>query len=402
MSQIVRVHARQILDSRGQPTVEVEVGLSSGAVGQAAVPSGASTGAHEALELRDGDPSAFGGRGVLRERWPTSRTSSPGSSRAATRGGAGPHRPDHDRARRHAQQGAPPGPSTPSWAARPAVAAAAAADAGLPLYRYIGSARASRMPVPLMNILNGSARADSSVDLQEFMVAPVGARNLADAVRVGAEVYASLKSVLRARGLATGVGDEGGFAPDLESNEAALQVIMEAINGRLRARGRGPGARPGDHRALPRRRLPPRAEGRTLDAAGMVDYWEAGGPLPDRLDRGRHGRGGLGRLGRADRAPRGPRPAGGRRPVRHQRRAPAARHRDWGGERAAGEAQADRHPLGDPGRDGPGEPLGLRVDGVPPLETEDTFIADLAVATGDRADQDGRPRAASGSPIATN
>jgi enolase len=156
-----------------------------------------------------------------------------------------------------------------------AVAAAAAADAGLPLYRYIGGARANRMPVPMMNILNGGVHADNSVDLQEFMVAPIGARTFADALRMGAEVYASLKSVLRARGLATGVGDEGGFAPDLDSNEAALQVIMEAIA--------AAGYAPGDEVALA---LDPatselyrdgayhlEGEGRTLDAAGMVDYW---------------------------------------------------------------------------------------------------------------------------------
>jgi enolase len=156
-----------------------------------------------------------------------------------------------------------------------AVAQAAAADARLPLYRYLGGARANRLPVPLMNILNGGAHADNSVDLQEFMVAPVGARTLAEAVRMGAEVYAALKGVLRARGLATGVGDEGGFAPDLEHNQDALEVIMEAI--------RTAGYEPGEEIALA---LDPactelyrdgayhlEGEGRTLDAAGMVEYW---------------------------------------------------------------------------------------------------------------------------------
>ena len=156
-----------------------------------------------------------------------------------------------------------------------AVAQAAAADAGLPLYRYLGGARANRLPVPLMNILNGGAHADNSVDLQEFMVAPVGARTLAEAVRMGAEVYAALKGVLRTRGLATGVGDEGGFAPDLEHNQDALEVIIEAI--------RAAGYAPGEEIALA---LDPAStelyrdgayhlegEGRTLDAAGMVDYW---------------------------------------------------------------------------------------------------------------------------------
>jgi enolase len=273
MSQISRVHARQILDSRGQPTVEVEVALSSGAVGRAAVPSGASTGAHEALELRDGDPSAFGGRGVLKA---VANVEDELAGVLVGRDAAEQALLDRtmlelDGTPNKARLGA-----NAILGCSLAVAAAAAADAGLPLYRYIGGARANRMPVPLMNILNGGAHADNSVDLQEFMVAPVGARTLADAVRVGAEVYASLKSVLRARGLATGVGDEGGFAPDLESNEAALQVIMEAIA--------AAGYEPGDEVALA---LDPattelyrdgayhlEGEGRSLDAAGMVDYWE--------------------------------------------------------------------------------------------------------------------------------
>ena len=273
MSQISRVHARQILDSRGQPTVEVEIGLSSGAVGRAAVPSGASTGAHEALELRDGDSSAFGGRGVLKA---VANVEDELAGVLVGRDAADQALIDRtmielDGTANKARLGA-----NAILGCSLAVAAAAATDARLPLYRYIGGARANRMPVPLMNILNGGAHADNSVDLQEFMVAPVGARNLADAVRIGAEVYASLKSVLRARGLATGVGDEGGFAPDLESNEAALAVIMEAIA--------AAGYEPGEEVALA---LDPattelyrdgtyqlEGEGRTLDSAGMVDYWE--------------------------------------------------------------------------------------------------------------------------------
>ena len=273
MSQISRVHARQILDSRGQPTVEVEIGLSSGAVGRAAVPSGASTGAHEALELRDGDSSAFGGRGVLKA---VANVEDELAGVLVGRDAADQALIDRtmielDGTANKARLGA-----NAIRGCSLAVAAAAATDARLPLSRYIGGARANRMPVPLMNILNGGAHADNSVDLQEFMVAPVGARNLADAVRIGAEVYASLKSVLRARGLATGVGDEGGFAPDLESNEAALAVIMEAIA--------AAGYEPGEEVALA---LDPattelyrdgayhlEGEGRTLDAAGMVDYWD--------------------------------------------------------------------------------------------------------------------------------
>jgi enolase len=273
MSAIARVHARQILDSRGQPTVEVEVTLESGAVGRAAVPSGASTGAHEALELRDGDTQAYGGKGVLKA------VANVGDELAGVLVGleaSGQAVVDRtmiefDGTPNKARLGA-----NAILGCSMAVAQAAAADAGLPLYRYLGGARANRLPVPMMNILNGGAHADNSVDLQEFMVAPVGARTFADAVRMGAEVYASLKKVLRGRDLATGVGDEGGFAPDLPSNEAALQIIMEAIE--------AAGYTPGEEVALA---LDPatselyrdgayhlEGEGRSLDAAGLVDYWE--------------------------------------------------------------------------------------------------------------------------------
>jgi enolase len=272
MSQIARVHARQILDSRGQPTVEVEVGLASGAVGRAAVPSGASTGAYEALEMRDGDTSAYGGRGVMKA---VANVEDELAGLLVGRDAGEQAVIDRtmielDGTANKARLGA-----NAILGCSLAVAQAAANDAGLPLYRYIGGARANRLPVPLMNILNGGAHADNSVDLQEFMVAPVGARTFADAVRMGAEVYASLKRVLRSRGLATGVGDEGGFAPDLDSNQDALEVIMEAID--------AAGYAPGDDVALA---LDPATtelyrdgayhldgEGRTLDAAEMVDYW---------------------------------------------------------------------------------------------------------------------------------
>lgn len=272
MSKIARVHARQILDSRGNPTVEVDVVLESGAVGRAAVPSGASTGAFEALELRDGDASAYGGRGVekavanVEDELAGLLVGRDASNQALIDRSM----IDLDGTPNKARLGA-----NSILGASLAVAQAAAADAGLPLYRYIGGARANRLPVPLLNILNGGAHADNSVDLQEFMIAPVGARTFADAIRVGAEVYASLKKVLRSRGLATGVGDEGGFAPDLASNQDALAVIVEAIE--------AAGYTPGDDVALA---LDPATtelyadgvytlagEGRTLDAAGMVEFW---------------------------------------------------------------------------------------------------------------------------------
>lgn len=204
MSTIASVHARQILDSRGQPTVEVEIGLTSGASGRACVPSGASTGAFEALELRDGDTSVYGGKGVMKavanveDELAGVLVGKDASSQAMI----DRTMIEFDGTPNKARLGA-----NAILGCSLAVAAAAANDAGLPLYRYIGGARASRLPVPMMNILNGGAHADNSVDLQEFMIAPIGARTFADAVRMGAEIYSSLKSVLRGRGLATGVGD---------------------------------------------------------------------------------------------------------------------------------------------------------------------------------------------------
>jgi enolase len=272
MSQIVRVHARQILDSRGQPTVEVEVGLDSGATGRAAVPSGASTGAYEALELRDGDTSSFGGKGVMKAvaNVEDELAGVLVGQDAAAQAVIDRTMIEFDGTPNKARLGA-----NAILGCSLAVAQAAANDAGLPLYRYLGGARANRLPVPFMNILNGGVHADNSVDLQEFMVVPVGARTLADAVRMGAEVYAALKAVLRGRGAATGVGDEGGFAPDLDRNRDAIEVIMEAIT--------AAGYTPGTDIALA---LDPattelyrdgayhlEGEGRTLDAAGMVEYW---------------------------------------------------------------------------------------------------------------------------------
>ena len=218
--------ARQILDSRGQPTIEVEVTLASGASGRAGVPSGASTGIHEALELRDGDPGAYGGKGVGK-----AVANVEDELAGALLGLEATDQAVVDRTMIELD-------GTPNKArlganallgCSLAVAQAAAVDAGLPLYRYLGGAQARLMPVPLMNILNGGAHADNSVDLQEFMIAPVGAEGFADALRMGAEVYAGLKKVLSGQSLATGVGDEGGFAPDLASNRQALDLICESI-----------------------------------------------------------------------------------------------------------------------------------------------------------------------------
>lgn len=226
MTTIERVHAREILDSRGNPTVEVDVILSSGVVGRAAVPSGASTGVHEAVELRDGDPKRYLGKGVSKAVVNTN------SRLAKAVVGLDPsdqiaiddRMREADGTKNKGKLGA-----NGMLGVSLAVAKAAANAFGLPLYRYIGGASACQLPVPMMNILNGGAHADSSVDLQEFMVMPVHAKTFKQALQAGAEIFHALRSVLQKAGYSTGVGDEGGFAPSLGSNEQALEVIAEAI-----------------------------------------------------------------------------------------------------------------------------------------------------------------------------
>jgi len=225
MSAIVHVHGREILDSRGNPTVEVDVVLESGASGRAAVPSGASTGAHEAHELRDGGPR-YGGKGV---RGAVENVN--GEVARELVGLEGLDQAALDRAlieldgtpnKKRLGANAILGVSL-------ATAKAAAEECGLPLYRYVGGTAASLLPVPMMNILNGGQHADNNVDLQEFMVMPFGASSFSEALRMSAEVFHALKAVCREKGLATAVGDEGGIAPDLESNEAAIALILTAV-----------------------------------------------------------------------------------------------------------------------------------------------------------------------------
>lgn len=226
-AKIANIHAREIIDSRGNPTVEADVTLQSGHIGRAAVPSGASTGSREAIELRDGDKSRYLGKGVLK-----AVANVNGEIRDALIGKDASDQVaidqimiDLDGTENKDRLGA-----NAILAVSMASAKAAAAYAGLPLYRYLGGNSACLMPVPMMNIINGGSHADNSVDLQEFMIQPVGAKNIAEAIRCGAEVFHALKKVLGSRGLNTAVGDEGGFAPDLPSNEAAIEVILEAIN----------------------------------------------------------------------------------------------------------------------------------------------------------------------------
>ena len=223
-SPIAEVTARQILDSRGNPTVEVDVRLDSGALGRAAVPSGASTGVHEALELRDGGET-YGGKGVMRA------VENVRGEIAQAVGGADPSDQEALDRRLIELDGTPNKGRLGANAllgVSLAAAKAAAADAGVSLFRYLGGDAARTLPVPMLNVINGGAHAQNSIDLQEFMVVPVGAESFADALRVGAEVYHSLRAVLHERGFGTGVGDEGGFAPDLESSEAAIEAILEA------------------------------------------------------------------------------------------------------------------------------------------------------------------------------
>ena len=226
MTTIISVHAREILDSRGNPTVEADVTLSSGATGRAAVPSGASTGEHEAVELRDGDPKRYGGKSVLEAVKNVNDVIGPrleGMS-AADQIAVDYEMLDLDGTPNKSNLGA-----NAILSVSLAVARAAAADVGLPLYRYLGGPLAHILPVPMMNILNGGAHASNNVDAQEFMVVPVGADNFADGLRIGVEVFHALKKVLSGRKLSTAVGDEGGFAPMLPNNEAALEAILAAI-----------------------------------------------------------------------------------------------------------------------------------------------------------------------------
>ncbi|ALG67161.1 phosphopyruvate hydratase [Beggiatoa leptomitoformis] len=227
MSLITKIHAREILDSRGNPTVECDVMTTSGVIGRAAVPSGASTGSREALELRDGDKSRYLGKGVLKA---VAHINTEINNALVGMAVDKQTAIDHtmlalDGTANKGRLGA-----NALLGVSMAVAKAAALDYKLPLYRYLGGSGAMQMPVPMMNIINGGAHADNNVDMQEFMILPTGASSLREAVRYGAEVFHALKSVLKKRGLNTAVGDEGGFAPDLPSNESAIEVILEAIS----------------------------------------------------------------------------------------------------------------------------------------------------------------------------
>ena len=270
MSEIVDVRGREILDSRGNPTVEADIITSEGAIGRAVAPSGASTGSREALELRDGDKGRYRGKGVLDAVSHVNgelRESLVGMD-AADQAAIDRRMIELDGTENKSRLGA-----NAILAVSLAAAHAAAQERALPLYRYLSSGP-YRMPVPMMNIINGGAHADNSVDLQEFMILPVGAGSMREAVRYGAEVFHALSSVLKGRGLNTAVGDEGGFAPDLPSNESAIEVILEAIGQAGFSAGSdiylGLDVASSEFYADGRYRLA--SENRSFDAAGFADY----------------------------------------------------------------------------------------------------------------------------------
>ncbi|MFD1623247.1 phosphopyruvate hydratase [Azospirillum griseum] len=272
MSVITEIHAREILDSRGNPTVEVDVSLESGAFGRAAVPSGASTGAHEAVELRDGDKGRYGGKGVQKavEAVNGELYDALAGLDAADQRAIDLAMIEVDGTANKSRLGA-----NAILGVSLAVAKAAAEDAGLPLYRYVGGAFSTLLPVPMMNIINGGAHADNPIDIQEFMIMPVGAESCADAIRMGAEIFHSLKKKLKDAGHNTNVGDEGGFAPNLGSTDEALGFVMKAIE--------AAGYKPGDDVMLAldaasteffkNGKYELAGEGKSLSPDQMVSYW---------------------------------------------------------------------------------------------------------------------------------
>jgi len=273
MTAIVDIHAREILDSRGNPTVEVDVRLESGAFGRAAVPSGASTGTHEAVELRDGDKKRYGGKGVLRavEAVNGEIFDVLSGLDAEDQAKIDQNMITLDGTPNKARLGA-----NAILGASLAVAKAAALQAGLPLYRYVGGAGARILPVPQMNIVNGGAHADNAIDFQEFMILPVGAKTFAEGLRMGAEVFHALKAQLKQAGHNTNVGDEGGFAPNLQGADQVLTFVMKAIE--------AAGYRAGEQVALgldaasseffKNGKYAMEGEGRTVDAGGMVKFYQ--------------------------------------------------------------------------------------------------------------------------------
>ena len=275
MSYISEIFSRQILDSRGNPTIEVDIVTDEGAIGRAAVPSGASTGIHEAVELRDGDKKKYGGKGVLKAVQNVNDIIVPAllGNDVADQTGIDELMIKLDGTANKSKLGA-----NAILAVSMAVAKAAAEEASLPLYRYIGGTNAKTLPIPMMNILNGGAHADNKIDFQEFMVMPIGASSFSEGLRWGVEIFHALKSVLKKKGFSTNVGDEGGFAPDIQSNEEAIDTVMTAIQ--------SAGFKPGTQVSIA---MDPavsemydsnkkvyhfhKSDGKKLSSEKMVDFW---------------------------------------------------------------------------------------------------------------------------------
>ena len=351
MSVIIDVFGREVLDSRGNPTVEVEVVLEDGAFGRAAVPSGASTGAFEAVELRDCDKNRYMGKGTqdavihVNEEIAEALVGLEADDQRAIDG----IMIEIDGTDNKGALGA-----NAILGASLACAKAAAESAELPLYKYVGGANAHVLPTPMMNILNGGVHADNNVDFQEFMIMPVGAPTFAEALRWCVEIYHTLKKVLHDAGLGGGVGDEGGFAPNFSTNEEPLEYIVKACE----AAGYAPGTdimfamdpASTEFYDADKQKYVLAGEGRELTSAEMVDYWEAlVEQVPHHLAGRRHGGRGLGRLEGTYRPHRRPRAAGGRRPVRHEFQTPGQGHRDGLRERHPHQGEPDRQPDRDAG-----------------------------------------------------
>ena len=346
MSEIVSIHGREILDSRGNPTLEAEVLLSSGAYGRAAVPSGASTGIYEAHELRDGE-GRYGGKGVLKavENVNSEIADRLSGEDSLDQGAVDRAMIELDGTENKSRLGA-----NAILAVSLANAHAAADECGLPLYRYLGGAAAHVLPVPMMNILNGGEHADNNVDLQEFMVMPMGATSFTEGLRMGVEVFHALKGVCKSRGLNTAVGDEGGFAPNLESNEKALELIVEAVE--------STGLQPGRDIKLAidaaasefYRDGKYHVDGHALSSDELTGYYkDLCDRYPHLLHRGQPRPGRLERLDRHDQGDRRHGPGRRRRPLRDERGSPARGHGEGRGQRDPDQGQPDRNPLGDPG-----------------------------------------------------
>jgi enolase len=276
MSQIAQIYARQILDSRGNPTIEVDVITSSGSQGRAAVPSGASTGTHEAVELRDGDTNSYNGKGVLKAINNVNTVIREELNGAYIYNQAFIDKSliALDGTHNKANLGA-----NAILGVSLAVAKAAANDAGLPLYRYVGGVNATLLPIPMMNILNGGAHADNGIDFQEFMIMPIGADNFSDGLRMGTEVFHALKKVLKDKGYATNVGDEGGFAPNIKNNEEAIEYVLKAIE----KAGYKPGldifvsldaAASEFYDSTTKSYIFKKSDGKKLSSDEMVEYWK--------------------------------------------------------------------------------------------------------------------------------